>query len=83
MDWIRNLKMTIRYKNKEYVLDNVTIEIDELITTHEELALHKQHVDDAMKVACIMIATMVPDLQKSYEDYWSYEINQTLCKNVS
>lgn len=27
-----------------------------------------------------MIVTMAPYLQKSYEDYWSYEINQTLGK---
>lgn len=40
-----------------------------MIATRKEIALHKQHVDDATNVACIMIATMVPDLQKSYEDY--------------
>ena len=33
MDWIRNLKITLRYKNKEYVLENPIPEINELIAT--------------------------------------------------
>ena len=40
MDWMHSLKMTLNYKNKEYVLDNEIPEVDELTTTPEELALH-------------------------------------------
>lgn len=43
--------------------------------TPEEIVEHKHHVNDASKVACIMIATISLDLQNSYEDYWPYEMN--------
>ena len=30
------------------------------------------------KVPCIMIATMTSELQKLYEDYWTYDMHQDL-----
>ena len=71
---MRNLKMTLQYEGKEFVLDKLLIEIDESIVALEEQAAYKQHYDDAKKVACIMVTTMVLELQKFYEDYWPYEI---------
>lgn len=67
--------MKLCYENKEYVLENHVSEIDEAIGTLEEIYDHKQHIDDATKFICIMIAIMSPDLQKSFEDYWTYEMN--------
>lgn len=69
MEWMRNLKMTLQYEGKEFVLDKLLIEIDESIVALEEQAAYKQHYDDAKKVACIMVTTMVTELQKFYEDY--------------
>ena len=61
--------MKLCYENKDYVLTNLIPKIDEATDTPEEIVEHKQHTDDVTKVACIMIATMAPDLQKSYKDY--------------
>ena len=61
--------MTIRYENKEYVLEKSLLEIDESTSTPNELANHKQHYHEAPKVSCIIVATMVHEMQKSYEDY--------------
>jgi hypothetical protein len=77
-DWMRNIKMALRFEDKEYVLDKELGEIDEEIATPEELATYKKHYVDATKVACIMVATMTPELQKFYEDYWPYEMNKDL-----
>ncbi|KAD3641221.1 hypothetical protein E3N88_30445 [Mikania micrantha] len=77
-DWMRNIKMALRFEDKEYVLDKELIEIDEERATPEELAAYKKHYMDATKVACIMVATMTPELQKFYEDYWPYEMNKDL-----
>lgn len=57
MDWMRNLKMTLRYENKEYVLKKPLVEIHELSATPEQLAAYNKHTDDDTKVACIMVAT--------------------------
>lgn len=80
MDWIKNLKMNYIYKHKEYVRKNPIPEIEKDTTTLEKLTNYNQHVDDATNFTCIMISTMSPDLQKSYEDYWPYKMNLALTK---
>ena len=76
-DWIRNIRMVTRYENKEYVLDK-ELKVPELTATPEELADYEVHKSDATKVACIMMATMTAELQKSYEDYYPFEMHQDL-----
>ncbi|KAI3790215.1 hypothetical protein L2E82_03091 [Cichorium intybus] len=77
-DWIRNIKMDLRYENKEYVLETELVDIDPETATPEEIASYQKHSDDATKVACIMIATMNPELQRIYEDYWPFEMHKEL-----
>ncbi|GJW09715.1 retrotransposon protein, putative, ty1-copia subclass [Tanacetum coccineum] len=77
MDWMRNLRFTLRYENKEYVLDEpiATINAD---STQEEIEAHQKHYDDAKKVSCIIAYSMSPELQKTFENTWAYEMNQQL-----
>ncbi|GJZ90611.1 hypothetical protein Tco_0662538 [Tanacetum coccineum] len=77
MDWMRNLRFTLRYENKEYVLDEQIPIIDD-DSTQEEIEAHQKHYDDANKVSCIMASSMSPKLQKTFENTWSYEMNQQL-----
>ncbi|KAI3690901.1 hypothetical protein L2E82_49113 [Cichorium intybus] len=79
-DWIRNIKMALRYENKEYVLETELVDVDPETATPEEIASYQKHSDDATKVACIMIATMNPELQRIYEDYWPYEMHKELAE---
>ncbi|KAI3515635.1 hypothetical protein L1887_14536 [Cichorium endivia] len=79
-DWIRNIKMALRYENKEYVLETELVDIDTDTASPEEIALYQKHCDDATKVACIMITTMSPELQRIYEDYWPYEMHKELAE---
>ena len=73
-DWTRNINMSLRFQGKEYVLEKQLIEIDEFTATPEEIISDKKHYNDAKMVACIMVATMVPELQWFYEDYCPYEM---------
>ncbi|KAI3700262.1 hypothetical protein L2E82_44884 [Cichorium intybus] len=77
-DWIRNIKMALSFERKEYVLETEMVEVDPDTATPEEVAAYTKHSDDATKVACIMIATMNPELQRIYEDYWPYEMDKDL-----
>ncbi|KAL4332271.1 hypothetical protein GQ457_07G008160 [Hibiscus cannabinus] len=38
----------------------------------------KKHMDDTLDVGCLMLATMVPELQKQHEDMVAYEMIQNL-----
>ena len=68
-EWIRNIRMITRYEDKEYVLDRELKVVNEATNTPEELLEFIAHEKDATKVSCIMMATMTPELQKSYEDF--------------
>ena len=68
-DWIRNIRMALRYEEKEYVLDKQLNEIDEAKSTPEHIVEYKAHKKDKTKVSCIMVATMIPELHRFYEDY--------------
>nr|GFA40748.1 hypothetical protein [Tanacetum cinerariifolium] len=77
MDWMRNLRFTLRYENKEYVFDEQIPTIND-DSTHDEIEAHQKHYDDANKVSCIMASSMSPELQKTFENTWAYEMNQQL-----
>ena len=66
--------MILRYENKEYVLKKPLVQIDESTGTPDEIAFYNKHNDDAKKFTCKMVVTMEPELQNSYEDYWTYEM---------
>ncbi|GKC80964.1 hypothetical protein Tco_1136681 [Tanacetum coccineum] len=67
MDWMRNLRFTLRYENKEYVLDEQIPTIND-DSTQEEIEAHQKHYDDANKVSCIMASFMSPKLQNTFEN---------------
>ncbi|GKA45079.1 putative RNA-directed DNA polymerase, partial [Tanacetum coccineum] len=77
MDWMRNLRFTLRYENKEYVLDEQIPTIND-DSTQEEIEAHQKHYNDANKVSCIMASSMSPELRKTFENTWAYEMNQQL-----
>ncbi|GJU16302.1 putative RNA-directed DNA polymerase [Tanacetum coccineum] len=60
-----------------YVLDEQIPTINDN-STQEEIEAHQKHYDDANKVSCIMAASMSPELQKTFEFTWAYEMNQQL-----
>lgn len=77
-DWMRNIKMTLHFEDKDYVLEKPLDEIDEESATPKHIVAYKKHYNDATKVACIMVATMTHELSCHYEDYWPYEMNKDL-----
>ena len=75
LDWMRNLRITLRYDNREYVLDD-SIPLIYEYSTEEDIAANQKHVEDLNKVSCIMIASMSPELQKTFENMWAFEMNE-------
>lgn len=44
-------------------------------SSQEDLVAYNKHEDESTKVACIMLATMSPELQKRFKNYGEFEIN--------
>lgn len=47
-------------------------------STKAEVATYHEHDDKSTKVACIMLATLSFELQKSFENLWLHDINEHL-----
>ena len=78
LDWMRALRLTLRYEDKEYVLDEQIIEIDRNTASPEEITAYNKHCTDSTKASCIMVSTMSSELQKMFDESWAYEINEKL-----
>src|SRR3954464_13651358 len=57
LDWIRTLRIALRFEDLEYVLDNKLPDLTDK-STPKEKADYLQHDKDSNKVACLMLATM-------------------------
>lgn len=79
LDWIRTFRITLRYKNKQYVLDEDTTELlDD--ATEEQVATYYKNYDESNKFYCLIIANMTSKLQKEFDNVGAYDINYPLMK---
>ncbi|KAK9082227.1 hypothetical protein Syun_031868 [Stephania yunnanensis] len=63
-NWFRNLRIVLKHERKLYVLDASILEDPPANATKAVKDTHSKHVNDSTDVACIMLATMVLELQK-------------------
>ncbi|KAD4385131.1 hypothetical protein E3N88_25299 [Mikania micrantha] len=78
MDWYRNLRIVLTQDKKMYVLEGP---IPEALAPNATKAVRDawaKHFDDAQTVACLMLATMEPNLQHDLEYLKAYEIIEEL-----
>ena len=64
LDWERSLRLVLRHERKEYVLDSAIPPVPDAGSTRSVRDARQKHLDDSLDVGCIMLCTMVPDLQK-------------------
>ena len=78
VDWYRNLKIVLKAENKLYVL--TTNALDELAGNTNTVAYraYAKHFDDSTRVSCLMLACMVPELQRTMEHMAALEMNAHL-----
>ena len=77
LDWIRALRIALRYEDKVYLLDEDLPILDDEASP-EAVAEYEKHDMESRKVACLMLASMSPELQKSFENMGAFEISEQL-----
>ncbi|KAK9088831.1 hypothetical protein Scep_027913 [Stephania cephalantha] len=78
LDWFRNLRIVLKHERKLYVLDAPIPEDPPANATKAVNDAHNKHINNSTDVACIMLATMVPELQKDMELMEAYDMAITL-----
>ncbi|KAK1440871.1 hypothetical protein QVD17_06703 [Tagetes erecta] len=77
IEWHRNLKIVLKFAKKLYILEAPVPDQPEANTAAARKAWDK-HNEDAVEVACLMQATMSPDLQKNMEDMAAFDMIEQL-----
>ncbi|KAK8712945.1 hypothetical protein V6N13_148173 [Hibiscus sabdariffa] len=80
LDWFRNLKIFIKQERKEYFIEGPVPDEPAAKAPRANKDKFKKHMDDMLVVGCLILATMVPELQKQHEDMDAYEMIQNLKK---
>ena len=77
LDWNQTLRIALRYEEKEFLLDNELLYLDEFSTEEENETYNRQDTE-SRKVACIMLASMTSKLQKGFDNIGAYDLNEQL-----
>ncbi|KAJ9560137.1 hypothetical protein OSB04_005297 [Centaurea solstitialis] len=78
LDWERNLMIVLRHERKLYVLEEPLREAPPATAPAAARNAHKKHSDDLLDVACLMLATMSPDLQAGLINTHAYDMIRQL-----
>ncbi|KAJ9535272.1 hypothetical protein OSB04_un001631 [Centaurea solstitialis] len=78
LDWERNLMIVLRHEKKWYVLEEPLGEAPPANAPAAARNAHKKHSDDLLDVACLMLATMSPDLQAGLINTNAYDMIRQL-----
>ena len=74
LDWFRNVRIVLTQERKLYVLENPIPAQPAANAPRAQRDADEKHVNDSVDVACLMLATMVPKIQKNLENMRAYEM---------
>ena len=74
MDWLRHLRIVLRMEGK---IQSIEVPLHEAPTPRATQALredYEKRLKESNEVACLMLATMIPELQKGMESLGAYNM---------
>ena len=74
LDWYRNLRIVLKQEKKAYVLEQPTPDEPAANAPRAQRDAYTKHFDDANDVGCLMLATMVPEIERNLEHMEAYEM---------
>ena len=68
------MRIVLTQEKKLYVLENPIPAQPAANAPRAQRDAYEKHVNDSVDVACLMLATMVPEIQKNLENMGAYEM---------
>ena len=78
LNWYRNLRIVLKNEKKFYVLEEPVPDEPPPTASKTVRDAWLKHTEESVEVACLMLATMIPDLQKNMELFGAYDMLQQL-----
>ena len=73
MDWFRNLRIVLKQEKISYVLDD-PIPDEPNVEDVEAYNDWVKYTEDSMQASCLMLGTMIPEIQKDFEHHGVYDM---------
>src|SRR4051812_32506080 len=74
LDWYKILRIVFMHEKKIYVLEKHIPKQHANDAPKKDVDAYEKHVDDALDIGCLMLATMIPELQKQHENMDAYDM---------
>ena len=74
LDWSRNIRIVLKQERKIYVLDKTFPPVPPSNAQRAQKDACEKHLNDSVDVTCLMLATMVLDLQKQFEAIEAFDM---------
>ncbi|GKF10321.1 zinc finger, CCHC-type containing protein, partial [Tanacetum coccineum] len=78
LDWYRNLRIILRNEQKLHHLEEALPEAPPATATSAVRNAYTRRVAEQQEVACLMLVSITPEIQKNLEDCTAFEILQEL-----
>ncbi|KAJ9557107.1 LOW QUALITY PROTEIN: hypothetical protein OSB04_011721 [Centaurea solstitialis] len=78
LDWLRTLRIVLRYEQKEYVIDTPIPAEPRAGAIQVVRDAYAKHKKESNEVACLMLAAMTPDLQNILDGHGAHDMANLL-----
>ncbi|PWA51212.1 zinc finger, CCHC-type [Artemisia annua] len=78
LDWYRNLRIVLRAEQKFYHLEEALPEAPAANATAAVRKAYTRRCNEQQEVACLMLASMIPELQKNLENLAAFDMLREL-----
>ncbi|PWA55135.1 zinc finger, CCHC-type [Artemisia annua] len=78
LDWYRNLRIVLRAEQKFYHLEEALPEAPAVNATAAVRNAYTRRCNEQQEVACLMLASMIPELQKNLENLAAFDMLREL-----
>jgi hypothetical protein len=78
VDWFRQLRIILKGEGRLYVIDTEPPADPGNSGARADRDAYRKHMDDAGSVSCFMLTSMIPELQKGFEDSMPFEMANKL-----
>ncbi|GKA72732.1 zinc finger, CCHC-type containing protein [Tanacetum coccineum] len=78
LDWYRNLRIALRKEQKLHHLEEALLEAPPATASTAVRNAYTRRIVEQQEVACLMLVSMTPEIQKNLEDRTTFEILQKL-----
>ena len=78
LDWSRNLRIILKQERKSSILETTFFPVPPSNAPRAQEDAYEKHLNDLVDITCLMLATIIPDLQKQFEAIEAFDMMRHL-----